>query len=163
MKKNLVPLLAFSALFAACAPAPTPRPLADRTREIGPPLAYSATESALFDALNAARREAGKPALKYSAKLTSFAQSASGSAASAGDLLTDSPAELRLHSGFDSLGRIQGVLKDRGPSTGSAFVGYWKKDSQEMMDGNWSAAGVGVSKAPDGRLFAVVLLGSGGE
>lgn len=159
MNKNLIPLLAFPVLFAACAPTPAPKPMADATVETAPPLAASATERTLLDAVNAARREAGKRELAISAKLTSYAQSASGSAASASELLTGSPVELRRHSGFDALGRLQGVLKDRGPSTGGNFVSYWKQDSRDLLFDDWSAAGVGVTKGPDGRLFAIVLLG----
>ncbi len=163
MKQNLIPLLAFPFIFASCATPPAPQPLAESTAEASVAGAPSATERTLLDALNAARVEAGKRPVAYSAKLSSYAQSASGGAASASELPTEFPNNLHRVSGFAGIGRLQGVLKDRGPSTGGGFVSYWKQDNREMLFDDWSVAGVGVAKGEDGRLFAVVLFGSAGR
>ena len=161
MKLIPIVLLAFPTVFTAC--APTDRVEKQVTaEEPANPAAPTDRERELLDAVNKARRDAGKPALAPSAILAALAQSESANAAAAGELPADAPASLRRRSGFESLGRLQGTLQDRGPRTAS-FVSYWQKDAPEMLAEGWSAAGVGVTKGADGRLFAIVLLGRNGS
>lgn len=120
---------------------------------------YGAAEQSLLDALNASRTQSGKKPLPVSAKLTKLARAESGSAAAAAKFGSNNTDGLRLKSGFNSLGKLQGTLKDRGPQTGAGFLEYWKKDPAETLSGDWTHVGVAISKSTDGRLFAILLLG----
>ena len=125
-------------------------------------VAATPTEQALFASLNAERRTAGKTELTISPKLAGLARRESDAAATSAQIPGDTTAELKARSGFGTVGKLQGVLKDRGTQTGAGFVEYWSKGQRETLLDNWSKVGVGVSKSTDGRLFAVVVLGSGG-
>lgn len=125
-------------------------------------VAATETEQSLLAALNAERRRGGKAELVVSPVLTRLARSESDSAAAAAQVPGDTTAMLRAKSGFGSVGKLQGVLKDRGTPTGKKFVEYWAEGTQGMVWDDWGNVGVGVSKAADGRLFAIVLLGTTG-
>ncbi len=125
-------------------------------------VAATSTEQTLFAALNAERRTAGKGELTISPKLAGLARRESDAAAASEKIPGDTTAALKARSGFGSVGKLQGALKDRGAPTGKGFVDYWAKGEREMLLDDWSMVGVGVSKAADGRLFAVVVLGSAG-
>lgn len=118
------------------------------------------TEESLLAALNAERRAAGKAGLTASPVLAGLARGESDAAAAAARIPGDTTESLKSRSGFSSVGKLQGVLKDRGPSTGKGFVDYWAKGQGELLLDDWGKVGVGISKAADGRLFAVVILGS---
>ena len=122
----------------------------------------TATEQSLLVALNAERRTTGKAELTASPKRAGLARGESAAAAASEQIPGDTTAVLKARSGFGSVGKLQGALKDRGTQTGKAFVDYWAKGEREMLLDAWSMAGVGVSKAADGRLFAVVVLGNAG-
>lgn len=121
------------------------------------------TEQALLAALNAERQAAGKTALTVSPVLAGLARGESdAAAASASPQFPGSSTEaLSSRSGFGLVGKLKGVLKDRGTPTGKGFVDYWAKDQRDLLLDDWSKVGVGISKAADGRLFAVVIFGSG--
>jgi uncharacterized protein YkwD len=121
------------------------------------------TEQTLLSSLNAERRKAGKSELKISSKLTGLARGESDAAAAAGKIPGDTTASLVARSGYGTVGKLQGALKDRGPQTGAGFIEYWAKGEAETVLDDWSNVGVGVSKSADGRLFAVVVLGSLGS
>lgn len=125
-------------------------------------VAATSTEQSLLAALNAERRTAGKGELTVSSKLAGLARRESDAAAASEQIPGDTTAELKARSGFGSVGKLQGALKDRGTLTGKGFVDYWAKGQRQMLLDAWSMVGVGVSKAADGRLFAVVVLGSAG-
>lgn len=125
-------------------------------------VAATGTEQTLLAALNAERRTAGKGELTISPKLAGLARRESDAAAVSQHIPGNTTAELKARSGFGSIGKLQGALKDRGTQTGKAFVDYWAKGEREMLLDAWSMVGVGVSKAADGRLFAVVVLGNAG-
>lgn len=125
-------------------------------------VAATGTEQAVVSALNAERRAAGKAELTVSPVLTRLARGESDAAAATARLPGDTTAVLQARSGFHSLGKLQGVLKDRGAATGKAFVDYWAQGSRGMVMDDWGKVGVGASKAADGRLFAVVVLGGAG-
>lgn len=125
-------------------------------------VAATGTEQALLAALNAERQKSGKSDVKVSSTLAGLARGESAAAAASGKIPGDTTARLKARSGFGSIGKLQGALKDRGTQTGKAFVDYWAKGEREMLLDTWSMAGVGVSKATDGRLFAVVVLGNAG-
>ena len=160
-RKTIVCLAALGPLFLiGCAGSPngnSATPVA-AVKEV----AASGTEQSLFAALNAERRMAGKPDLTISPKLAGLARRESDAAAASGQIPGNTTAELKVRSGFGSIGKLQGALKDRGTATGKAFVDYWAKNEREMLLEAWGMAGVGVSKAADGRLFAVVVLGNVG-
>ena len=120
------------------------------------------TEQSLLSALNAERRAAGRGQLAVSPVLARLARSESDSAAAAARIPGNTTPTLRMKSGFNSVGKLQGTLKDRGTPTGKSFVEYWTKSSREVMLDDWSKVGVGVSRAADGRLFAIVVLGATG-
>lgn len=120
------------------------------------------TEQSLLAALNAERQAAGKSALAVSPVLAGLARGESDAAAAAGQIPGDTLAALKSRSGFGSVGKLPGVLKDRGTATGKGFVGYWAKDQRGMLLDDWSKVGVGISKAADGRLFAVLIFGGAG-
>ncbi len=123
-------------------------------------VATTSTEQMLGAALNDARRRAGRPALPFSPMLAGLARGESDGAAGSMMLPGNNSNELRDRSGFGMVGKLQGSLKDRGPQTGAGFVEYWSKEEPGVLLGNWSGMGVGISKAADGQLFAIVLLGS---
>ncbi len=83
-------------------------------------------------------------------------------AAASARLPGDTAERLRVRSGFGTLGKLQGVLKDRGAQTGAGFIDYWSKGERDTVLDSWSQVGVGISKSSDGRLLAIVLLGSYG-
>jgi len=120
----------------------------------------TSTEQTLITSLNAERRKAGKPGVKVSSKLTSLARGESDSAAAAAQVPGFTSDSLAARSGFGSLSKLHGILKDRGPQTGAVFVEYWAKSEAATLLDDWSDVGVGVSKSADGRLFAIVILGS---
>lgn len=120
----------------------------------------SSTEQTLLSSLNAERRKAGKPELKVSSKLAGLAREESDAAAATAKVPGHTSASLVARSGFGSVSKLYGILKDRGPQTGGVFVEYWAKDESATVLDDWSNVGVGVSKSADGRLFAIVLLGS---
>lgn len=120
-------------------------------------------ERSLLAALNAERRAAGKAELTVSPVLAGLARGESAAAATASaPIQGDTTAALKSRSGFGSVGKLRGVLTDRGTATGKSFVGYWLKDSRGMMMDDWSKVGVAVSKGPDGNLYAIVVLGGAG-
>lgn len=119
----------------------------------------TSTEQTLQAALNAERRRMGKSGLTTSSILSGLARRESDAAA--GQLAGESADRLRSRSGFGSIGRLRGQLKDRGAGTGAEFVTYWVKGDREMLLDDWSHMGTGVSKSADGRLFAVVIFGGG--
>ncbi len=121
------------------------------------------TEQALLAALNAERQAAGKTVLTVSPVLAGLARGESdAAAASASAQFPGSSTDtLRSRSGFGLVGKLKGVLKDRGTPTGKGFVDYWAKDQRDLLLDDWSKVGVGISKAADGRLFAVAVFGSG--
>ena len=123
-------------------------------------VAATGTEQALLAALNAERQRSGKSDVKVSSTLAGLARGESAAAAASGKIPGDTTARLRVQSGFGTVGKLQGALKDRGTQTGKAFVDYWVQNEREMLLDTWGMAGVGVSKAADGRLFAVVILGN---
>lgn len=125
-------------------------------------VAATGTEESLQQALSVERRRAGKSELPVSPALARLARAESDAAAASSRLPGDNSDSLRMRSGFKSMGKLQGVLKDRGTQTGAGFVEYWAKGDREMLQDDWSNIGVGISKAADGRLFAVVLLGGQG-
>lgn len=125
-------------------------------------VAATGTEQSLLAALNAERRNAGKAELTVSTTLARLARGESDEAAASAQILSDTTAVLKARSGFGSVGKLQGILKDRGTPTGKGFVDYWAKGQRDMLLDAWSNVGVGVSKAADGRLFAVVVFGSAG-
>jgi uncharacterized protein YkwD len=118
----------------------------------------TATEQALQSALNSERRKAGKPELEMSATLARLAREESNAAAAAGQLPGNDTDRLLMRSGYGSLARVQGTLKDRGAQTGAGFVTHWSTKEREVLLDEWSASGTAISKSADGRLFAVVLL-----
>ncbi len=121
------------------------------------------TEQALLAALNAARRAAGKAEVAVSPALARLARKESDAAAATGKLPGDTTASLKSRSGFGSVGKLQGALKDGGTATGKGFVDYWAKSPRRMLLEDWSKVGVGISKVSDGRLFAVVVFGNEGR
>jgi uncharacterized protein YkwD len=123
-------------------------------------VAATPTEQALLASLNAERRKTGKTELTISPKLAGLARGESDAAAASGQIPGDTTAVLKARSGFGTVGKLQGALKDRGTQTGAGFVEYWSKGQRETLLDSWSKVGVGVSKSSDGRLFAVVVLGS---
>lgn len=125
-------------------------------------VAATGTEQSLLAALNAERRRAGKAEIKVSPVLAKLAREESDAAAAAAQVPGNTTEALRARAGFRSISKLHGVLKDRGPQTGKSFVDYWVKDSREIMLDDWNMIGVGVSKAADGRLFAVVIMGGSG-
>lgn len=125
-------------------------------------VAATGTEQSLLAALNAERRTAGKAELTVSPKLAGLARRESDAAAASAQIPGDTTAVLKARSGFGSVGKLQGALKDCGTQTGKGFVDYWAKGQREMLLDDWSKVGVGVSKAADGRLFAIIVLGSAG-
>lgn len=127
-----------------------------------PTVVATGTEQSLREALNDERRKAGKSELPVSPTLARLARAESDAAAASGQLPADNSESLRMRSGLHSVGKMQGVLKDRGTPTGAGFVGYWAKGDSGMLLDDWSNMGVGISKSADGRLFAVVLLGGEG-
>ncbi len=128
-----------------------------------PNVVATSTEQTLLSSLNTERRNAGKSELKVSSKLAGLARGESDAAAAEGKIPGDTTARLSARSGFGTVGKLQGALKDRGPQTGAGFVEYWAKGERETIVEDWSNVGVGVSKSADGRLFAVVVLGSLGS
>jgi len=122
----------------------------------------TATEDALVSALNAERQKAGKAALKISPALSGLSREDSAAAAAAGQLPPNDAAKIRMRSGFGTVTKFQGTLKDRGAATGKGFVDYWMKGTPGEITDDWSQMGVGIAKSADGRLFAVVVLGRAG-
>ena len=118
------------------------------------------TEQSLLAALNAERQAAGKSALTVSPALAGLARGESDAAAASARVPGDTAESLKSRSGFGSVGKLQGVLKDRGTTTGKGFIDYWAKGQRGLLLDDWSKVGVGISKAADGRLFAVVIFGS---
>lgn len=142
----------------ACAPAPVAPVETVAAAQIVP----TATEESLVAALNAERQKAGKPALAVAPVLSGLAREDSASAATAGQFQSGNVAQLRSRSGYGTVTKFQGTLKDRGAATGKSFVDYWMKDQVSEITDDWDKIGVGISKSADGRLFAVVLLGRAG-
>lgn len=135
-----------------------PAPIASET------VTQGEAEQALFTALNAARHKAGKPALRHSSQLAAMARGETATAAAAGSALPgDNTNAVRDHSDFPAVGKLLGQLTDRGPRTGASFVDYWVKQNHEMLEDDWSAAGVGISRTPKGQLLAVVFFGGTGD
>lgn len=126
-------------------------------------VAATGTEQSLLSALNSERRAAGKAEVEISTVLCGLAREESDTAAASVRIPGDTTAALRSRSGFGSIGKLQGVLQDRGPATGQGFIEHWSRSQRGMMLDEWSKAGMGVSKAADGRLFAVVILGNEGS
>lgn len=125
-------------------------------------VAATPAEQTLLASLNAERRKAGKSELTTSSKLAGLARGESDSAAASARLPGNTTEMLRIRSGFGTVGKLQGILKDRGTGTGAGFVEYWSKGERDTMLDSWSQVGVGISKSSDDRLFAVVVLGSYG-
>lgn len=121
------------------------------------------TEQTLLGSLNEVRQKSGKAPLTVSSTLSGLARGESDAAAAAGRIPGDTTASLSRRSGFPTVGKLQGALKDRGPQSGKGFVEYWAEGNSVTVMGDWSKVGVGVSKSSDGRLFAVVVLGSLGS
>ena len=159
MGKSIACLMALSSLLmVGCASSNHGSP-APEVRDV----AATPTEQALLVSLNAERRRAGKAELTISAKLASLVRGESNAAAATARIPGDTTEMLRVRSGFGTVGKLQGVLKDRGTQTGAGFVEYWSKGQRETLLDSWSKVGVGVSKSSDGRLFAVAILGSIGR
>ena len=125
-------------------------------------VAATGTEQALLASLNAERRKLGKAEVTVSSALAGLARGESDAAATSGRTPGDTTTVLIERSGFGTVGKLQGALKDRGTQTGNGFVEYWSKSDREMLLDDWSKVGVGVSKATDGRLFAIVIFGNVG-
>jgi uncharacterized protein YkwD len=164
MKKLPIPcLLAGAALIlSSCASGPS---TAGRNEPAATPApgAFGATEESLLAALNASRKQAGLKPLAQSARLTNLARAESDKGAATAQFPpAGNTSAIQMASGFNSIGKLQGTLKDRGASTGASFVDYWKKDAAETLGGSWSHYGLGISKSADGRLFTVLLLGGSG-
>lgn len=126
-------------------------------------VAPTATEQILHTAFNAARRNAGQPALESSPVLVGLAQQTSADAAATGLMRADDVNLLRSRTNFGTVVKLQGRLLDHGPQTGASFVRYWASSQREMVLDGWSQMGVGVTKSADGHLFGVVLLGRAGS
>ena len=160
--KLLAPLIALCPiLLTQCAPGPA-APGSPASAEPAAKVVPTGTEQALMDAINAERQKAGKPVLPVSSMLSGLAREDSAAAAAAGQFTGNNAAQLRVRSGFGTVTKFQGTLKDRGAPTGKSFVEYWMKDQASEITDDWSKVGVGIAKAADGRLFAVVLLGRAG-
>ncbi len=158
--KLLAPLIALCPLLLTqCATDPVP---GTASAEPAAKVVPTSTEQALVEALNAERQKAGKPALPVSSMLSGLAREDSAAAATAGQFTGNNAAQLRMRSGFGTVTKFQGTLKDRGAPTGKSFVEYWMKDQASEFTDDWSQVGVGIAKSADGRLFAVVLLGRAG-
>jgi len=124
----------------------------------------ASTEQALAASFNAERRKAGKSEVPVSDRLSDLAREDSSTAAGSGKL-QDNTSRLQSKSFFETMGKLQANMKDRGPETGVSFVKFWAQGNRKMLLDDWNKMGIGVSKSADGRLFAVVLLGrmGGGE
>ena len=156
--KWIAGLMALSFPFIVGCASPNTASVAPEVKDV----TATSTERALLTSLNVERRKAGKAELTISTKLTGLARGESDMAATSAQLSNNAPDMLRVRSGFGTIGKLQGALKDRGTETGAGFVEYWSKGQRETLLDEWSSVGVGISKTPDGRLFAIVLLGRHG-
>ncbi len=120
----------------------------------------SETAQALLGAVNDARHNAGLPTLAGSAELVELARIDSDAVAAANGSPVTGAQYIPRKGGFMKVGKMRGVLKDRGPKTAQVFVEYWAKDRRDVLFGNASHVGVSVSKTADGRLVAVVMTGT---
>ena len=158
MKAKFIPVLVAVGSLVAIGCAPDPAPHTTTSESTTVVMAPNGTEETLLSALNGERRKAGMTELVMSSHLAEMARTYSDAGASAGAFPVGTTETLPASSGFASVVKLRGTLKDRGPQTGSGFVEYWAKDQRSTVMGNWTQVGVAVSKSADGRLFAAVLL-----
>ena len=157
----MIVLAAAGALLAvSCGPEPAPTPPVTQETTVTTTTSVSETAQAVLGAVNAARHNAGLPTLTGSAELVALARSDSDAVAAANGSPVTGAQYVPRKGGFMKVGKMRGVLKDRGPKTGQVFVDYWAKDRRDVLFGNASHVGVAVSKTADGRLVAVVITGS---
>ena len=149
---------AVSLLAISCGPEPAPH----MTQEtmVTTTTSVTETEHAVLSAVNAARLNAGQQTLALSAELSALAHLDSDAVAAANGSPVMGGQYIPRKGGVMKVGKMRGVLKDRGPKTGPVFVEYWAKERPDVLLGNASHAGVAVSKTTDGRLVAVVMTGT---
>ena len=118
-------------------------------------------EVPLFNEINKVRTAAGKEPLKRSPKLDKLAAGESTRLAVTGTRKGNIPG-VRKRSGYERAALLVGDLKDRGPSTGASYPGYWMKGKvgKEYLLGDWHRIGVGTAKSSGGDLVSVVVFGS---